>query len=107
MYSCEVVLKTAYATGESEGISRNHWKIGGILGKFRGGWPKIEELCFPNEKQNSWTGKSISPTSGRKGGNEGICAKHVREIKGKLKGIPFSPQVSIAQYCSCHGTWGI
>ena len=38
MYTCEVVLKNAQETGESGGISRNHWEIGGIWVKFRGNW---------------------------------------------------------------------
>ena len=71
-YTCEV--KTAQETGESGGISSNHWEIGGNSGKigefrgirgggeFRGNWwisgeigrkfwwnwGKIGELCFPN-----------------------------------------------------------
>ena len=32
-YTCEV--KTAQKTGESGGISRNHWEI---VGGFRGNW---------------------------------------------------------------------
>ena len=31
MYTSEVVLKTAQKTGESGVISRNHWKIKGII----------------------------------------------------------------------------
>ena len=54
MYTCEVVLKTAQATGESGGFSRNHWEIGGIQGKFRGNW-----------------GRQNSLASGKLGGNEG------------------------------------
>ena len=93
MYTCEVVLKTAQETGESGGIIRNHWEIGRIQGKFRGNWGKIGEMCFPLGKQNSMAGKSIPPTSGKKGENEGklfpkipiwgIFMKQVGEMKGK------------------------
>ena len=81
-YTCEV------KTGESGGISRDHWEIGGNSGKigeFRGNLGKIGEFlgnsgeiegklvnCVsPMVKQNSQTVKLISPTSGKKGENEG------------------------------------
>ena len=58
-YTCEV--KTAQETGESGGISRNHWEIGEKMGgnsgkicefwgKFWGNLGKIGELCFPNSE---------------------------------------------------------
>ena len=72
MYTCEVVLKTAQETGESGGISRNHWEIGGIRGnsgEIRGKLGGNSGIVFPPMvKQNSLAGKSISPTSGK---NEG------------------------------------
>ena len=108
-YTCEV--KTAQETAkESGGISRNQGKLvnfgeirgklvnfGGILWKFGGNSGGIGGklvYCFsPMVKQTSQTVKSISPTSGKKGGNEkklfhriplrGICVKQVGEMKGK------------------------
>ena len=72
----------------------------GIIGKsekFRGNWKeiggKLGNCVSLMGKQNSLAGKSISPTSGKKGENEGklfhknshwgICVKQVGKMKGK------------------------
>ena len=71
MCTCEVVLKTAKETGEPGGISRNHWKIGGISGKiqgkFRGNWGEIGELCFPNRETEFPGGGIQFPYWGKRG----------------------------------------
>ena len=60
--------------GNQGGISRNLWEIGGTRGKFRGNSGEIRGKlgnCVSLGKQNSLAGKSIFPTSGKKGENEG------------------------------------
>ena len=102
MYTCEAVLKTAQETGESGEISRNHWEIRGNSG---GNSREIGELCFPNWETEFPGGKINFLHIGKKKNCFtkipiwGICVKQVGEMKEKWKGILFSPQVSIAQYC--------
>ena len=98
MYTCEVVLKTAQETGESQGISKNHWEIVGIWGKFKGNLGKIGELCFPDGKTELPGEEINSPLIGGKGRNEGklfnknshlgnLCeagGENEREMKGNF-----------------------
>ena len=126
-HTCEV--KTAQETGESGGISRNHWEIGGKFGEIRGKFGKkllnfrgirgkfgegefrgklggdsgeigrkLVNCVSPMVKQNAQTVKSISPTSGKTGKNEGklfhknspqgnLCERgggNEREMKGNF-----------------------
>ena len=47
-YTCEV--KTAQETGESGGISRNHWEIGGNSGEIRANWWILGEFGGESEE---------------------------------------------------------
>ena len=86
MYTCEVVLKTAQETGESQGISKNHWEIVGIRGK-------LGNCVSLMGKQSSLARKSIPPSSGERGEMKencstkipiwGICVKQVGKMRGK------------------------